>query len=783
MADHRNKKQDPPIFNIQYSIFDLRFVRFRGSGILSFMSLMIIWCYLATPQPSANAEKYPPEVQRVLNACGSNEKELERFLETYPQGDKRRKAAEFIVGNLPLFDAASLNASQLKENLEYAFLAKKIMPWGDRIPWDIFLYFVLPHRISQEPPEAWRREFFEELAPLLCQRTDMDLAALEINKWYCEQVQYRPTSARDLGPLSLCRRGWGRCEEQNVLFIAAARSVCIPARQCYTPFWQHADGNHAWVEIWVDGKWHFLDAGTPQEALDQPWFENVVHRLAISVASVYGNDWPQGKKVLHSGPGYTLLNTTSFYAPTTTLNVQVLDKKGGPLPNVPVYISVYNSGSLRPVASMKCNKKGHSSMELGLGAYLVSVMSDGIYDFQLIQLMSEKPLTVTMDLEHPNPLAREYHMAPPPEPKTFRVRHHKQTRRKATLKEETARLSRIHQDKFERYQTAVSNFFHTQGGGKPSSSKAGLIGALKASGSQCFQFLGLLASVSQKLRPSLEYTLRIMDRKDLVECIPGAIPDQMALATAARLEAFSMGINYGEDLFQNDVLNNRIYLEPWSDWRKEITRRFSYLHGQKFPVVVSEIEAFAGSLKTTVRTPLSPLLTPGLIIKTGRITTEIERAIVTVAIFRSLGIPARYSPDWERVEVFSGKSWLHLFDNGPVSGGSGNERCPDKVDKSSLLINFCSSDRACSEQKLSYQKDFTLCRLNSKGYFEVLSHIPFKFDETTCNWRFSDISPGGYFFIMGRRAPSGHTSLKITPFLCNAGETRLFPNRPCSPGS
>jgi len=374
-------------------------------------------------------------------------------------------------------------------------------------------------------------------------------------------------------------------------------------------------------------------------------------------------------------------------------------------------------------------------------------------------------------------------MAPPPEPKDFRVRHNKQTRRKATLKEETARLSQIHQDKFERYQTAVSNFFHAQGGGKTSSSKTGLIGALKASGSQCFQFLGLLASVSRKLRPSLEYTLRIMDRKDLVECIPGAIPDQMALATAARLETSSMGINYGEDLFQNDVLNNRVYLEPWSDWRKQITRRFSYLHGREFPVVVSEIEAFVGSLKTTVRNPLSPLLTPELIIKTGRITTDIERAIVAVAIFRSLGIPARYFPDWEHVEVYSGKNWLHLFDNGPVSAESGNDRRLDKVVKSRLLINFCSSDRACSEQELSYPKDFTLCRLNSKGYFEVLSHIPFKFDKTTCNWQFSDISPGDYFLIMGRRVPSRHTSIKITPFFCNAGETRLFPNRPYSPGS
>ena len=40
-------------------------------------------------------------------------------------------------------------------------------------------------------------------------------------------------------------------------------AVGIPARQVYTPRWAHTDDNHAWVEAWVDGEWHYLGASEP----------------------------------------------------------------------------------------------------------------------------------------------------------------------------------------------------------------------------------------------------------------------------------------------------------------------------------------------------------------------------------------------------------------------------------------------------------------------------------------------------------------------------------------
>lgn len=72
------------------------------------------------------------------------------------------------------------------------------------------------------------------------------------------------------------KTSWGRCGEQSVFTVTALRAVGIPARQCYTPRWVHTDSNHAWVEAWIDGKWHYMGASEPEAELDVAWFDRPV---------------------------------------------------------------------------------------------------------------------------------------------------------------------------------------------------------------------------------------------------------------------------------------------------------------------------------------------------------------------------------------------------------------------------------------------------------------------------------------------------------------------------
>ena len=54
-----------------------------------------------------------------------------------------------------------------------------------------------------------------------------------------------------------------------IFFIDACRSVGIPARQAYCPYWAVGDDNHAWAEVLgSDGRWHFTGGCEPAPALD-----------------------------------------------------------------------------------------------------------------------------------------------------------------------------------------------------------------------------------------------------------------------------------------------------------------------------------------------------------------------------------------------------------------------------------------------------------------------------------------------------------------------------------
>ena len=55
----------------------------------------------------------------------------------------------------------------------------KEIPYCENIPENIFKHFVLPHRISQEPLENWRKQFYEEILPLVQDEENIKIAAIK----------------------------------------------------------------------------------------------------------------------------------------------------------------------------------------------------------------------------------------------------------------------------------------------------------------------------------------------------------------------------------------------------------------------------------------------------------------------------------------------------------------------------------------------------------------------------------------------------------------------------
>lgn len=292
---------------------------------------------------------------------------------------EQREALEFLYAYMPLSDLADYDGDFFLGQVDAAFNAREYFDWGKKIPDDIFRHFVLVYRVNNENLDTARQVFFEELKDRVKNLT-MEQAVLEVNHWCHEKVTYRGTDGRTSSPLALLKTSWGRCGEESTFTTAALRAVGIPARQCYTPRWVHTDDNHAWVEAWVDGKWHYIGACEPEPELDVAWFSAPVKRAMMVHTNVFGlYNGPEEKNV--QTELYSVINLLGNYTETRNVKVKVVDEKGLPLEGATVKFNVYNYAEFYPVATITTNTDGGASIISGMGDLFVWANKDNLYGY------------------------------------------------------------------------------------------------------------------------------------------------------------------------------------------------------------------------------------------------------------------------------------------------------------------------------------------------------------------------------------------------------------------
>ena len=186
-------------------------------------------------------------------------------------------ACKYLYAFMPYSDIGNYPFEVFLDYAENGVRLWKENPQVADLPEEIFLNYVLFHRVNEEEIAQCRTYFRAEIGSRI-QGMNFREAALEVNYWCAEEATYHCTDDRTLSAISVYRRGNGRCGEESVFTVNALRSVGVPARQVYAPKWSHCDDNHAWVEIWCDGKWYFLGACEPEEILNKGWFTNASSR-------------------------------------------------------------------------------------------------------------------------------------------------------------------------------------------------------------------------------------------------------------------------------------------------------------------------------------------------------------------------------------------------------------------------------------------------------------------------------------------------------------------------
>ncbi len=347
------------------------------------VSLMLAQSVLAADLPSVS----DGELEQVLLLAGSNRAQLEQALFSCQQKPFTMEAMRFLIANLPAADLGVIQAGQLEQHVELAMAARGAFGYAQAYDDATWAHYVLPPRVSQEPLSPWRPYFMEQLRGEVADCATLEDAALKVNAWCGKRVTYKPTQARDQGPLVTLKSGYGRCEEEVIFFISACRSVGIPARQAYCPYWSVGDDNHAWAEVLgSDGRWHYTGACEPAPQLDSAWFDSTVKNAPLVVSVCYGlpgstdlrwgsvtvNESEEEVLSLQDAPGarFCLLNSTANYRQTGRITLEA------DVPNAAARLGVYvfNYGALRLIARVPY-RMGAASIALGPGTYVLSTAS------------------------------------------------------------------------------------------------------------------------------------------------------------------------------------------------------------------------------------------------------------------------------------------------------------------------------------------------------------------------------------------------------------------------
>ena len=610
---------------------------------------------------------------------------------------------KFFYGTMPLRDAGEYPFEIFLSYVRHALWLRKTIDWCKKLPEDLFVHDVLYYRINSEDISDCRSFFYEQLKDRIV-GLDEYQAAVEINYWCAEHATYEMADDRTAGPMTMYRSGKGRCGEESTFTVTALRSVGLAARQVYTPRWAHCDDNHAWVEVWVNGEWHFLGACEPEEKLDRGWFTGPAGQALLIHSRTFG-DYAAGKReeVIGRDGAVVCHNVTASYTKTRKLRIQVRKQDNTPAAHAQVSVEILNMAEYFPAAVLETDEQGETSIRLGLGDIRLQARSEGKFVERYCNLAeddvgaADADCAVTLVLKDSEAgmkdalsgvSACEWHLAKLCAPKEVVVRE-------SVLSEEevsrgTRRLADAVKLREERFDQLTRHAIAVH----PEEEER-----MRVAGENAEELTAFLEKDDNPDRKKLLDSLTKKDNKDLRAEV---LEDHLSAKRGS----------WSEDIHVQDLLCPRIWLEEIGAYRSYIC---SVLTAQEQEAFASNPELIWNYVnqnitdipeeeyKTLCASPIGCLK-----LKMG---SAVSRTILFIAICRSLNIPARLDKSLMLPEYWADGAF-HV----PVSRA--------QASKGTLLL------RNIPGKEWIYAQHWTLGRLE-KDHFVTMNHAGLVFEKET----------------------------------------------------
>lgn len=650
-----------------------------------------------------------------------------------------KEALSFLYAYLPESDIVDKSGEYFLENVRMTQKAIQEMPWGKQLDESLIRYFVLPIRVNNEPLDDARKVFYSELKDRV-KNLSLYEAIVEVNHWCHEKVVYTPSDARTSSPLQSVRTAFGRCGEESTFCVAALRSVGIPARQVYTPRWAHTDDNHAWVEAYVDGGWHFLGACEPEPVLDLGWFNAPASRSMLMHTKVFGN-YNGNEEVMIHMPNFTEINVINNYAKSARMDLTVVDAQGNPVKDAKVEFKVYNYAEFYTVATKYTDAQGKVFLTSGLGDLMVWVSKDGKWGYDKLSFGKEAVKTIHLVRSKQESYAEDFDIVPPPE--DF-------TEPNVTPEQRANNTNLMEKEDAIRNSYVASLFNHEKAVKWCLANKLDTVAVpkmLEASRGNHMAITGFLAEAKDKKEAIA--LLKSLSQKDLRDA-----PKEVLLSHLNHTLKLP-GVN--EENYYSAVLCPRIELEALTTYKAYFQQNLTSQQKNEFINPLNLTKWIKENIRidedfNVTSVPVSPMG-----VWKSRVADSRSRGIFFVAVLRSLGVPSQLNPVNGKAQYNVNGEWQDAdFDKGASA-------------KKSRGTVFASYEPTKDNTNPKYYTHFTISKFED-GVFNLLSFSEGDIDmgggsdyESMLK-KGLKLDSGYYMMVSGTRQPDGSILTRVVFF-------------------
>lgn len=252
-----------------------------------------------------------PGMELTYEVAGENRAELESVMEHYrQQGDAQKlRAAEFLISNMAghftktsaavdsftkrmlaadtltttalrewwkeyhdidhiqyISDAKTLKAEYLIDNIESAFKAWEASQWKAAMSEDLFLNYILPYRLIDEPLSVtgWRDSLYHRYHHIIDTISDIKRAYHAVYRFVSTEVRVRHLGDMPylIRSLDVGRIRRGRCQQQCVYIASVMRALGIPAVVDGISCWaNYGTTGHSWVALVLEDGTYTVGVG------------------------------------------------------------------------------------------------------------------------------------------------------------------------------------------------------------------------------------------------------------------------------------------------------------------------------------------------------------------------------------------------------------------------------------------------------------------------------------------------------------------------------------------